>query len=427
MPSYITDFKCIGGACEDSCCIGWDIDIDKITYRQYFRTKNEVMKSEFRKHIYKNEACDSEDVDYGRVKIRENTWCPFLNQNKLCDIYIQLGEEMLSNVCTSYPRVLNIVDNRYEMSLFMSCPEAARQLLSDDRPIQWKQETIDLSKYIIHSQVMTKDTQWKSSPIKYLNELQKLSLDYIQDRDYPLEDRLIGLGHRLEAIQAQMSPNQSNKRPLLISEQLLTYSKLSKEIDSLKKTPSRIMPKENDGSIDASLEGSDDKKAQLLSFAFLRELLHEIGSSDHVDSQAFLTSIDKVKQRFHIDETTSLSVQTHKYLVHKQGFEEFLSGKEPILEKYLVNFMFQGSFPFTENDSIVDGYVMLIVRYVFLRFLLLGQMELTQTLERDDIIRYIQVFTKTIEHHRTFITDVLTSVQIKEFDTIEILKHIIRY
>ena len=27
-PSYIKEFSCIGGKCEDSCCIGWDIDID---------------------------------------------------------------------------------------------------------------------------------------------------------------------------------------------------------------------------------------------------------------------------------------------------------------------------------------------------------------------------------------------------------------
>ena len=30
-PVYFEDFKCIGGKCEDSCCIGWNIDIDKVT------------------------------------------------------------------------------------------------------------------------------------------------------------------------------------------------------------------------------------------------------------------------------------------------------------------------------------------------------------------------------------------------------------
>ncbi len=29
MPDYFKQFKCIGGKCEDSCCIGWDIDVDE--------------------------------------------------------------------------------------------------------------------------------------------------------------------------------------------------------------------------------------------------------------------------------------------------------------------------------------------------------------------------------------------------------------
>ena len=38
-PDYFNDFKCIGGKCEDSCCIGWDIDIDEVTYNIYIAIK----------------------------------------------------------------------------------------------------------------------------------------------------------------------------------------------------------------------------------------------------------------------------------------------------------------------------------------------------------------------------------------------------
>ena len=39
-PKYLKEFKCIGGKCTDSCCIGWDIDIDKTTFRQYYKVKD---------------------------------------------------------------------------------------------------------------------------------------------------------------------------------------------------------------------------------------------------------------------------------------------------------------------------------------------------------------------------------------------------
>lgn len=34
-PSYYTAFRCIGGACGDNCCIGWEIEIDARTLAAY--------------------------------------------------------------------------------------------------------------------------------------------------------------------------------------------------------------------------------------------------------------------------------------------------------------------------------------------------------------------------------------------------------
>ena len=28
-PEYYDRFRCIAGACKDSCCIGWEIDVDE--------------------------------------------------------------------------------------------------------------------------------------------------------------------------------------------------------------------------------------------------------------------------------------------------------------------------------------------------------------------------------------------------------------
>ena len=28
-PAYYKDFKCIAGACTDTCCAGWDVDVDE--------------------------------------------------------------------------------------------------------------------------------------------------------------------------------------------------------------------------------------------------------------------------------------------------------------------------------------------------------------------------------------------------------------
>lgn len=48
-PVYFEEFKCIGGKCEDSCCIGWNIDIDKVTFKRYFKVQDPEMKRMFQK------------------------------------------------------------------------------------------------------------------------------------------------------------------------------------------------------------------------------------------------------------------------------------------------------------------------------------------------------------------------------------------
>ena len=34
-PTYYKNFKCIADACEHSCCIGWEIDIDPEALEKY--------------------------------------------------------------------------------------------------------------------------------------------------------------------------------------------------------------------------------------------------------------------------------------------------------------------------------------------------------------------------------------------------------
>ena len=106
-PTYLKEFSCIGGKCTDSCCIGWDIDIDKVTFRQYYKVKDKEMKRMFQKNVHINDYYLSPDVDYGKVKLKTGKRCAFLDDENYCIIYSKIGEEYLSNVCTCFPRIIN--------------------------------------------------------------------------------------------------------------------------------------------------------------------------------------------------------------------------------------------------------------------------------------------------------------------------------
>ena len=118
-PAFYREFKCIGGACEDSCCDYWEIDLDDESLKFYM-----AQKGEFGKRM---KACT-------RVKdkqfILNGNRCPFHNDDDLCDIYIELGEEALCQTCTNFPRHIEEFDDLKEVSLTMSCPEASRIMLA---------------------------------------------------------------------------------------------------------------------------------------------------------------------------------------------------------------------------------------------------------------------------------------------------------
>lgn len=378
-PSYVTGFKCIGGECEDSCCIGWDIDIDKITYRKYFRTKDMQMKKEFIKHVYRNDECDSEEVDYGRVHINESKWCPFLDESKLCRIYSNLGEDYLSNVCYSYPRVYNILDGVYELSLYMSCPEAIRKLLENEDPIQFKEEKSVLDKHIIHSSISTVEDRWKKSPVRRLKELRTMSIKMVQNRKYSIQKRLLRLGYELEKICLSDSPDRYHN--------------------------------------DSAIKVQDSCTFQV---GFFREAIESLQVFTEIDSPVFIEYTEKLQKQFRLEENIPLQQKAKTYRKMIETIvQPFVNENAYLFEHYLVSFMFQGNFPFTENQNIFDGYLMLVVRFAFIRFYLAGIAAVEGKITVDDVVVMIQVYTKTIEHHKTFTLDLLQDIKEKMFDSME--------
>lgn len=51
-PTYVNEFKCVGGKCEDNCCNSWGIHIDKITFKQYENVQDKKMNRYLNKNIF---------------------------------------------------------------------------------------------------------------------------------------------------------------------------------------------------------------------------------------------------------------------------------------------------------------------------------------------------------------------------------------
>ncbi len=130
-PSFFDQFKCIGSACTDTCCAGWEIEVDETTAQGYLAEKG-AFGDRLRREI------GSEPGEYF-FKLKNNR-CPFLNKENLCDIFINLGEDRLCDICREHPRFYNWFGDYTEVGLGLCCEEAERLLFSNSKPLTFVEE-----------------------------------------------------------------------------------------------------------------------------------------------------------------------------------------------------------------------------------------------------------------------------------------------
>ncbi len=129
VPSYFKNFRCIADKCPDTCCAGWEADLDDAIIEKYKTIDGELGKR-IKTHLSEDET------GCAIFALCENGRCPFLNDKNLCDIQAAYGEEYLSKTCALFPRFFDDFGNIREMGLGFGCPEAARIMLNDNEPFE---------------------------------------------------------------------------------------------------------------------------------------------------------------------------------------------------------------------------------------------------------------------------------------------------
>ena len=122
---YTESFQCQEGDCSDTCCQHWNVPLEKSAYE---RLESLIPEEKFKQTV---SLCDGTDqFHYARLEMEQDGGCAFLDrQDRLCAIHKSHGRDALGSVCKQYPRRYSIIGGREEMSMALSCPEAARLCL----------------------------------------------------------------------------------------------------------------------------------------------------------------------------------------------------------------------------------------------------------------------------------------------------------
>ncbi len=186
-PSYYKNFACIADKCPDTCCAGWQIVVDPESAEKY-RCANGRIGDKLRRSM-------AVDCDGDTVFVSSDRRCPFLQNDNLCEIYIELGKESLCKTCTLFPRFVTDLGGRKETGLSLSCPEAARLIFASDNPTAF--ETVDEAAPVSPNNI---------DPTLYFTLLksQKTAINILQNRKYSVNRRLIAFLRFCDEVQKKI-------------------------------------------------------------------------------------------------------------------------------------------------------------------------------------------------------------------------------
>lgn len=134
-PTFYKDFKCIAGACPDSCCQGWEVDADEQSL-QYYSTLDPAL--EIKQRI--DRVLDKDEFDNVIFTLAPKKRCPFLNDENLCDMHIAIGGEHTPYTCRTFPRFIYDFGGTREIGVSFSCPVASDMMYSLDAPMEFEEE-----------------------------------------------------------------------------------------------------------------------------------------------------------------------------------------------------------------------------------------------------------------------------------------------
>ncbi len=429
--SYGERFRCIGPACEESCCQGWGITIDRATFDRYTQVPEiaarigglKAGQPDLRPAILVR--LEPTVIDHARIQLLPSGLCPFLEADKLCGIQKQHGEAYLPEVCANYPRAQPSVFGTTERALHLSCPEAARLVLLDPNLLNphpsciaghTEQTTHTIASYAdflstTEAEAGAKDQASPARPHLHL-QVRDLVLLLLMDRRYLLWQRLFLLGifcSRLgqmlgvtsSQVGAEPDRTQIPESSPAVSQLLADYAMLFASA-SLQPTLSQIQP----------------QPEQQLATVF--ELLRLC-----LTGQTIQPRMLDCLQRFELGlnhPTASAAEQLRRYNEAAALYYHPLMERHPyVLENYVANYVFKNRFPFghgleasRENATGASispllatpqlEHLTLSVHYMLVQGLLIGiSAHHRETFALSHVVELIQCLSRAVDHNASFL------------------------
>lgn len=183
VPDYFEQFHCKCGDCRHPCCDGWGINVSR---REYYRLLGLECSRRLRHKLDDAFVLNNYPSDETFASIRPNYvgQCPMLDDDGLCLLQKERGEEMIPLVCRLYPRAIKKYGDTHEICMSASCEATVELLISGCEPLTLHETQTDL----------VFDGLGSAVDVPENDRLRRDCITLIGDTQKPLAERLRRIG-----------------------------------------------------------------------------------------------------------------------------------------------------------------------------------------------------------------------------------------
>ena len=124
-PTFYHTFQCKANQCHHTCCQKWTIDVDEETAKLY-QTLPTPLGEDLRKFM------TVDDEGYYFMFSDKQPTCPLLQEDGLCRVVLELGEDSLCDTCHMHPRFYKYIEDLELCGVGLSCEESVEKLLATE-------------------------------------------------------------------------------------------------------------------------------------------------------------------------------------------------------------------------------------------------------------------------------------------------------
>jgi lysine-N-methylase len=317
---------------------------------------------------------------FAKFQMNGENQCPLLTANRLCRIHAELGEELLSHACATYPRIINSVGGIEEMALALSCPEAARLVLLNP----------DLLTPASPAAPSPSASALDGAPslMRWFWPIRQIVLAMVRNRAYPLWQRLFLLDLFCRQLDTMAGGELQHDVPAFLG------SFQAAVVSGALLTAMENLPLDCAAQLDVVLRLA----GMMLHRSNVRPRFVEC-------IQAFTTGIGNGPG------ATLESLAESSAHAHDRYYAPFFAQHPHILENYLVNTILRCRFPFGKEDaqsgepfSLTRECALLIAQYALLKGLLIGVAGFhREAFSAAHVVHTVQAASKHFEHHPEFL------------------------